>query len=401
MLSAATLGQTGVSSLKVSSVDETEWNNMADDWRRLLIDAGCDTLFLQHAWLSTWWHSYRHLYQARLFIVVVRDANGRLVGGAPFFLNRVRHMGCPQRVLQLLGQGQSDRLDLPVLSTAVASALVDYLTGRARQWDAIELKEIDPAGSFMRYATQHFGAHFKESSVADSVCSWIEVEGEWQTFYESAYKGQKRKKINSEWRQLNAAFPVSIRFITDLAAEPGILEILADIERDHPGSGAARPGAFNDPGLGGFLRALAPTADTNNWLMIAVLRCADVDAAYQFWFRHNGRYCGYAMAYRAAYAEYGVGKLLLLRSLEYFWNTGAQVIDFLRGGEEYKRRLATHEQENRQLSYVSPAWRGYLQYRLRDSTAPWLARRLPALHRRLTLADRYGWRCALGLRSLP
>lgn len=377
------------------------WAGMEAEWQDLLIYAHCDVLFLQHAWLSAWWEVFGKLNQARLYIVTARDHHQRLIGALPLYLKSERYLGLPATRLYLLGHGQSDVNDVPCANIEAAKALVDYLVRHAKEWDALVLGEIDPHGCFTRVAQATFSQTFKHSIQDDSNCAWLPVEGDWTNFYESRFSGQKRKKLRSEWRNLENAYPISIRLIHDIHQEPDILERLAEIEHAHPNAGSSRPGSLNDPALGKFLRTIVPILNQKQSLTIAVLRCDDCDSAYQLWFHHQGRYCGYAMSYRAELASFGVGKLLLLHSLEAHWNADAKVIDFLRGSEEYKRQLATESRQNLKLSFTSPSLSGRWQHCLWSVIGPWLATTLPAIHQRLLLADQFGWRCALGLRAAP
>lgn len=61
--------------------DIEEFNGLAGEWDRLLIDSGEDNPFLLSEFLLTWWKYYSPALVLRIFTVF--DENGRLIGGLP------------------------------------------------------------------------------------------------------------------------------------------------------------------------------------------------------------------------------------------------------------------------------------------------------------------------------
>jgi CelD/BcsL family acetyltransferase involved in cellulose biosynthesis len=126
----------------------------AADWDRL----GGEVPMRSWAWLSTWWRHYGPdggRNRRSLAVFCVFDELGRLVGAAPWFVERTAARG---RTLKMLGSGEvcSDYLRLLSLGGwegPVARAVADELVaaspdardaGRAEcGWDLLELSGID------------------------------------------------------------------------------------------------------------------------------------------------------------------------------------------------------------------------------------------------------------------
>ena len=121
--------------------DDAALESLRDGWNQL---AG-NVPFRRFEWLTTWWRHYRQP-DWKLFVITVREADGELIGLAPWYWSRSPRGG---RVLQFLGGGEvcSDHLTLLAAEgceATVATHVADWLTNEARrQWDSLELLGLD------------------------------------------------------------------------------------------------------------------------------------------------------------------------------------------------------------------------------------------------------------------
>ena len=380
---------------------EHAWCELKDEWSELLARSESDSLFLTHEWITAWWSQFgrpRAAHSASSLFVIAIRRNGLLRAAAPFTVELDRVLGVPTRVVRFLGHGASDYLDLIVAEDreTLLTLIVAHLAARAAAWDIMELGEFSAHSMnltpFRELMTR---AGLAVRTVSDSVCSSIQVTGEWDAFLQTQFSGPRRKKFRAEWRHLAEVAPLRLHFIGGPSAAEGLTDRLAEIERAHPAAGAGtRDGVFRDPLLGGFLRCFLPIAAERGWAEVALLDVGGCDAAYQLWFRYCGRLYGYAMAYHARYAGHGPGKLLLLRALEHYWQRGISEIDLLRGGVDYKRQFATSTRQNLRLC----VWHGLpgsqLRAWLRFSLAPLLACRVPTLAHAFDVVAAEGWSAA-------
>ena len=62
--------------------DLSGFDALAEEWNDLLKRSAFDTLFLTWEWQRTWWE---HLGEGDLFLIAMRDDQGRMAGIAPLY----------------------------------------------------------------------------------------------------------------------------------------------------------------------------------------------------------------------------------------------------------------------------------------------------------------------------
>src|SRR5208337_1843481 len=62
-----------------------EFAQLGVEWDGLFQRADAENIFLSFGWMSTWW---KHFGKGQLAVIAVRDADGRLVAVAPFYVAR-------------------------------------------------------------------------------------------------------------------------------------------------------------------------------------------------------------------------------------------------------------------------------------------------------------------------
>lgn len=77
-------------------------------------------------------------------------------------------------------------------------------------------------------------------------------------------------------------------------------------------------------------------------LILSTLEVSGSYVAVHAGFLWQGEYMDLLSAYDPAFAQYGVGREILVRMLEYSYNQGHTSFSFLQGGESYKWDYATH-----------------------------------------------------------
>jgi hypothetical protein len=111
--------------------DEKALDALKEEWDSLLSNSGSDTIFLTWEWLEAWWRCFRE--DERLWLVLVKDSNGEVVGIAPLCLTQERRLGgLPVRCLRFLGDRSagSEYLDFIVkrgCEEKILKAIFHYL----------------------------------------------------------------------------------------------------------------------------------------------------------------------------------------------------------------------------------------------------------------------------------
>ncbi len=81
---------------------EKEFKALKEEWSHILNNSNSNNIFLTWEWMFTCWKYYN--LGKRLFIVAVRDKEGRLLGLAPLCIKKFKIYGIvPVRTLTFLG----------------------------------------------------------------------------------------------------------------------------------------------------------------------------------------------------------------------------------------------------------------------------------------------------------
>src|SRR5215510_14908358 len=121
-----------------------EFSALRAEWNDLLSRSSADTIFLTWEWLFSWWQSYASPRDF-LYIIVVREDTGELVGIVPTYVHVKAWL--PLRTVKILrfigdGSGDSDYLDAILLQGRedhVLSSVWQWLGEQRASWDLLQL----------------------------------------------------------------------------------------------------------------------------------------------------------------------------------------------------------------------------------------------------------------------
>ncbi len=124
---------------------------MAGSWRELATSGGVGGLFRGPDWILPWWHAYRRVLAAELFVLCGYEGE-QLVVMAPFY-RRVGRLGPGLKVREIRMLGDAgprppalDILVVPGFEEAAGSALARALKESANDWDLLDLEPMqDPS----------------------------------------------------------------------------------------------------------------------------------------------------------------------------------------------------------------------------------------------------------------
>jgi len=159
------------------------------EWDQLLERTDVASPFLTPGWQMAWLDTYGAEHQP--FVLVARDA-GTLVGLWPL----ARRARGPFRVLEPIGAGRSDWLDIPVVPERradVLSAFLEYLGRHRRAWDLIEHRDVlvdSPSIAALESLCGDGGIRIRRQS--RTVAPYLALTGTWEQFLDS-----KRGKFRS------------------------------------------------------------------------------------------------------------------------------------------------------------------------------------------------------------
>ena len=294
------------------------------EWTRLAERTG--NIFATPEWAEVW---CRHFLGDRpLRLVAFRSATGRLVAVLAAYVFATR----PLTVLRLVGHGPGDALG-PVCDPGDRAAVARALRRALPQLGGglLLAEHVSPRGAWSALTG---GRTLRtESSPA------IRFAGvDWPSFTESRSR-RLRKELRRVEAKLAEGLPLRIR---DPGPQPADLDAeLTTLFELHE----ARWGDENSRFLGhaAFHRDFARTAAERGWFRLAFLEAPEHPVAATYGFRYAGVESDYQGGRDPSWESGSPGFTLLAWMIRTACEAGVREYRFLRGGEWYKRRFATHD----------------------------------------------------------
>lgn len=318
-----------------------ELDALASEWNGLLQRSGANSIFLTWEWISTWLDVVSP--DARLLVVTVRDATGRLAAIAPFYRRTMQLAGfVPFTSLHVLGGPESgaEYPDLILRSDVADEALRAVGTAlheRAGEWDCIWLPYVASwSGARQRWRAlfQRVEMHVNERE-AEFACVPLP---ESHDALLRALPEKMRKHLKQYVRRLTIEGPW--RFV-DFVAGGRVGDGLDGLFALHEKRWQARDedGAFRaDSRLAAFYRRFAPLAAERGWLRLCGLMAGEQFGAVQYGYAYNGEFLALQEGFDVDIQPPGIGHVLrdavMRRSIE----GGLRAYDFLGEYSDHKRR---------------------------------------------------------------
>ncbi|WP_369055956.1 GNAT family N-acetyltransferase [Kineococcus terrestris] len=318
------------------------------EWRALAAAAGAPP-FCGPDWLRA---VHTHLGSGDPLLVSVRR-QGRLLAFGAFAV--LPATGASRPVVTSLGAGVSDYTtvladpDAEVPAARLVAAVLDAVAG-AVPGAVLDLEQVpaddpllEPLALWAR-ARDH-SVRLVPQAVVHAVPLPATVAE-----HDAALGRRVRHEERRQWRRLAAAGRLEVvddllaRALAPAAGEPAaeaaavaaLVEELAAVDAAHPRAAARRR-----PWRGASGRTLADVLREapRPVVQLSGLRVDGELAAYTLCFAGPRALHGYLQSYRARWAPYGPGTLLLLRVRRRAVLSGYRELDLLRGEEAYKRRM--------------------------------------------------------------
>lgn len=353
--------------LSVSCVDsETEFGKLGEVWNELLWESARPVPFLTWEWISTWWRHFRD--DSCLFVLVSRDANNKVVGLAPLRIVERRGFGlAPLRCVEFLGyQGSAvcaDHLDFLTAKEnrkEITDSLAKAIFARCAKWDALVFADLAEHSIVPQALVEsQVDAAAALAHGPQQVCPYVHLSDRWEVCLKSM-KHKKRWFVKRKRELLEQNHRV--RFlnedsIDDVHRHLDILERLHHLSRLRHGQG----GNFRFREYRDFHHAVAERMATAGYLYLARLDCDNQPVASGYGYKVGGVLFYYQTGYDIAYAQRGVGGILLGMIIQdAIERLHATELDFLRGQEEYKYFWTDQERRTHTLLYWGTSLRGKL-----------------------------------------
>jgi CelD/BcsL family acetyltransferase involved in cellulose biosynthesis len=304
-----------------------QWDEL---WRR------CDgEIFQSHAWIAAWLGIYHKNIRLR---IAVAWQGTELVAVVPLVIRRKLGL----RRLEWAAQSLSDYCD--VLATPDAAPYLRDLwdaVWRLGGFDLVNVQQIKPEAVTRRLldesATISRRGHWQKRCYAIN-CVWSDGEA-W-------FRSLGKKGRNNFWR--------GERILTSLGGEVQFhcidphnqsieSELLHTFALKRTWLRAAKPNSALLGRDGQALEAMLRAVSTMGQMRLFVLTCGDKIAATSINFICGQGMQAYLTAYDPAFDKASPGTILIVRYTRWAFDHGLRIVDFLRGDESFKSRLANCE----------------------------------------------------------
>jgi CelD/BcsL family acetyltransferase involved in cellulose biosynthesis len=352
-----------LTSFDAAVLTPSEWNRLAG------------TPFQTWEWLATWWKHYgakrpEDQHRRELYLLSVRDAQGTLVGLAPWYLERSLTTGY---VVRQLGDGEvcSDYLGILAANGKegeIATALADWMM-QARgidRWDLIDFDEVDPtdpclAAFFEAVRVRDATLHSREGAN----CWRVDFTGNWDDYLATFSKGH-RKQIRRIERGPLEDRRARFRMAETRAEAIQGMDILIDLHQRRR-QALGDPGCFHSSRFTAFHREVVETLSGPGSLRLSWIEYAGQPIAAEYHFSRGGVVFAYQSGVDPDQLDLEPGRLIAVATIKQALDEGFASFDFLRGDEPYKRHWRAAPQRLVRVRVVPPRLGAQCRHRL------WLA----------------------------
>ncbi len=308
------------------AITSEAFDTLRPEWAALHATIPGAAPFLHPAWHATW---LRHFGGESAPVFLACREGDALVGVAALEIagDTARQLG-DYHVCDYAGP-----LALPGREARVAAGLLEWLmedlTPRLLLWG---IPEDSPLVSAFGAAAGASGWLLEAAD--EAIAPRARLPGDFETFVAGLSK-KDRHELRRKMRNLEAAGQVTF----EVALEPGAIEARFDLFLQMMRASREDKDEFLTPRMESFFRDLARTMGAEGLARLGTLLLDGKPVAMLFWFENEETAFLYNSGYDPAFAHLAVGLLSKAHAIRDAITRRKRVFDFLRGEEEYKRRL--------------------------------------------------------------
>jgi CelD/BcsL family acetyltransferase involved in cellulose biosynthesis len=328
------------------------------DWHELFVGSRCNCPFLSAEWMLGWFDQYGA--GRSLFVIAVRDDDGRLVALAPLSIED-RGVGGLARRLCFIGDRwvSSDHLSIltvPGMEAAAAECVMTAIAAGSGKWDYLELTDCDAAAVVMdRLSEMTPTAATSASWRTKAVCPHITLPDRFDTYF-AGLGSNLRSKLRRLGRRLSERGTVEW---SEYTSGPDLFVAYDTLVRLHGLRFTDRGdrSAFLDPRAQQFHQAVLGRLADRGWVRLFHLSVDNRPIAALLAFHVQDKFLFFQAGMDPAWSEMRPGQLLMSRTIERAIELGCSDYDFLRGAEAYKQMWSSESRHTRTLTAYGQGWR--------------------------------------------
>jgi len=339
---------------------DAEFDQIRDEWDRLLDQSDQCAFFLRWDWNRSWWRTFKPS-NSRLYIITCRDQYDNLVGVAPFYWKQHSTAGINHiREVLFLGTGvyaqTSEYLDVIARrgwEQAVARQVAKFL-GSDQGWDRLWLNEIPSDSTMLPYLHSALGGDPEVSDCNRSF--YIDTTMGWETFL----RGLSRSSRQNIVRHTRQVFGSGRSRFYAVETEDELETATRALIRLHQARWQSKgePGSFAIPGVKEFLGEAMRCCLRDGRLRLWALEIDGEIAAVQLGFFDGGVVHYLQGGFDPSRARNGLGTVMIgLCVKACMEDDSVREYDFMGGGDSYKECWTQLDRRNVSLTWTKPGVR--------------------------------------------
>jgi CelD/BcsL family acetyltransferase involved in cellulose biosynthesis len=364
----------------IQFIDETTFGQMRAEWNDLLSQSVSDNVFLRWEWIHTWW---THFNQNReLFLMSARE-DGRLVGIAPFYIERNDFLGT-RRLKMCSNELSPDYLDLIVEKGHELDVTRDFIQAlfrNRRRWDVIDLDNVRAESSLL--ASPSLLKGYSPSVRVSQFCPYLKIEGTFEQYYNS------RPKLNSfslekKVKKLRETLHATRMLASDQATVDTGLSYLFLLHEKRAAEKNITT-EFLQPEIKRFHQDVCSLFLQEKILNLQIMSSGGSPICVRYGFTYKNKVYCFQSGYDPAWSKYSIGAVMIYLMIKRAFEDGTRELDFLKGSESYKQLWISDVRTEMQLIAYNHSLRGFawlLWHRLKPilhRIKTWCSRRPQAL----------------------
>ncbi|GAB5405313.1 MAG: hypothetical protein Aurels2KO_35440 [Aureliella sp.] len=314
-------------------------------------------------WMLGWWLAYKSS-NMQLNILVARDQAGAVVSLLPFYHHDSWSKGSALRFLasQHACSDYQTVLARPEHKLDAIDLFGDWLADSAGrgEWGYCEMDGVSEADKSIGKLCNFLHRHDVLLRSKQIEKTWVvDTSKGWSQCLANMSKTQ-RKQSRNLLNRLDKSDTMEITEHTDASEMPRATRELIELHQAR-WTTAGKAGCFADEKFSKFLLASCQALSLRGNCTIRTLRVDGKAAASHILLHDKNRYYMYQAGRDPRLDSMRVGRILNLQTIRMLSERGAECMDFLRGDEIYKSRLAGQPIALYRLRMVAPDARHRLQ----------------------------------------
>jgi CelD/BcsL family acetyltransferase involved in cellulose biosynthesis len=322
---------------------EHAFAELAPEWSALAEAAAVNNVFAGFEWAWAWWETWGK--RRSLAIITVRDDAGRLVGLAPFSIEKAWLGFLPVRRLRFLadqhtGSDYLTILAVPGYEVRVTGELVRALGKHRAEWDSIALHDAADSPLLAGFCYLLGAIGMRSHQQKASVCYYVPLPATRDAFLKGL-SSHLRCNYKRRWRNLEKEGAVEFSAIGDRASLAREFPELIRLHRMRFEQRRQRS-AFTEPDVLEFHAKVMERLAACGQAWLFLIRVGGETVASLYGFAGGSTFQFFQCGMHPEWKRKGVGQLMTGRAMEEAIALGFSEFDFLRGGESYKAHWAEH-----------------------------------------------------------